>query len=70
MSLVFSEHVEPTSKRNNVHYYAKADAAGVMKPAMTIYLRTNKQEERMCPNCFRTAFSSQTEICPRCGSQM
>jgi len=38
MSLIDSDHVQPTHRRHNVHYYQKADHAGQMKPAMTIYL--------------------------------
>lgn len=57
MSLVDSDHVTPTRRRHNVHYYQKADHAGVLKPAMTIYLHELADgTEGVCGHFIREAF--------------
>jgi hypothetical protein len=37
MSLVDSDHTQPTRRRHNVHYFVKANANGVLKPAMQMF---------------------------------
>lgn len=73
MSLIDQKYVEGTrrARNGNCHYKLKPRVGdGKLVMWMAIYNGTPNIEDRICPNCFRTAFSQETEICPRCGSQM
>jgi hypothetical protein len=70
MSLIDSKYVEGTrAGRHGAHYYAKDCGRGLV-PCMTLYNDDIKQDDKICPNCLRTAFDSTAKVCVRCGSEM
>ncbi len=75
MSLIDSKYLEGTSKgivgRHGAHYKLKARAYdGTLVPWMALYNVSPSAQDKICPNCFRTPFSNETEICPRCGLRL
>lgn len=76
MSLVDSDHITPTHRgRHGAHYKMfprKFD--GKLVPGMIMFRDTRSnpypKEERICQNCWRTPFSEETQICPRCGAKI
>ena len=75
MSLVDPDHVEPARHRHGAHYYGKADHAGTIKPAMTMYPTESKK--RCCPNCGKwchvihtATIQDNADNCYYCGTDL
>ena len=72
MSLVDADHIQPARNRPGVYYKLMpvgGDKMAGMKPGM-IFWYDIKGTDKMCPNCFRTPFSNETKVCPRCGGKI
>lgn len=76
MSLVDSSHLVPASRgRHGAHYkLIKRAGDNQMVPGMILFRDTVanpiKRDEPMCQNCFRTPFSPETKVCPKCGGRI
>jgi len=72
MSLVDSDHLEPARRgRHGAHYKLRPQGhLGALKPSMTFRVGEIDPMDKICPKCFRTPFSNDTEICPRCGAKI
>lgn len=71
MSLIESKYLTPARERHGAHYYAKLSARwGDMRMAMTMCNPEPSAKDKVCDFCFRTPFSNDTKICPRCGHEL
>lgn len=75
MSLISAKYLERARGglvgRHGAHYKLKAvPGTPDLKMSMILMNTEVNPQDKVCPNCFRTPFSNETEICPRCGKSM
>jgi hypothetical protein len=71
MSITDSDHLRPARERHGAHYkMLPREGDGALVPAMIFRVGEINPEDKICQNCWRTPFSNETEICPRCGAKI